>query len=540
MSGPETGKVALTSPARFATERVAAPSRNAWTGPWSDAATRTAIAIFVGLIAVWTEWRWGFGLADEGYLWYGAQRVVHGEVPLRDFMSYDPGRYLLAGAWMWLAGNDGILALRGLLGLLTVLSTAWACNLVGRAWCLDRVWRIVPAALLFVFWMEPRNKVFDIASSIALVATIAWVLRQPGRGRFALCGVVVGLLAILGRNHGIYALITSVLAGAWLAWQGRAGSGWRMFGAFVGGVILGYAPMWIGMLLIPGFAAAVWLSLQLMFDYGATNLPLPVAWPWTALVAGRFDMTSMLTGFAFAALPVFDVAGVLVLVWCGHRRRALSPLFVAAVCASIPYTHYAFSRANISHLSLSIMPLFFGVLGGMAVGPATLRRSVFLPLVLLLVSMPLLLPLHPRYDAHGKPWRSVQIGSDKLMLNPQEADAVDLLQRLYVTRPDSGPAFVAPLWPGAYALFGQRSPDWEIYPLIPRSAVLQEAEIASLSESRIGLAVVLDVPLDGNPALSYPRSHPQVFAYLRHCFTQRPAASADPIVLVFDGPQRCH
>jgi hypothetical protein len=276
-----------------------------------------------------------------------------------------------------------------------------------------------------------------------------------------------------------------------------------------------------------------------MFDYGATNLPLPIVWPWTALAAGRFDMTSMLTGCAFAALPVFDVAGVFVLLWSGRGRRDLSPLFVAAVCASIPYTHYAFSRANISHLSLSIMPMFLGVLGGMTVRPATSWRSVFLPLALLLVSMPLLLPLHPRYDARGKSWRSVEIGSDKLMLNPQEADAVDLLQRLYGARPDSGPVFVAPLWPGAYALFGQRSPDWEIYPLIPRSTVFQEAEIARLSESRIGLAVVLDVPLDGNPALSYPRTHPEVFAYLRRCFTQRSAASADPIVLVFDGPQRC-
>ena len=50
-------------------------------------------------------------LADEGYLWYGVLRTLEGEVPLRDFQSYEPGRYYWCVAWSSLFGS-GILGVR--------------------------------------------------------------------------------------------------------------------------------------------------------------------------------------------------------------------------------------------------------------------------------------------------------------------------------------------------------------------------------------------------------------------------------------------
>jgi hypothetical protein len=50
--------------------------------PWA-----VVIALTLPLAAFWFTRHHGLNLQDESFLWYGAQRVLAGELPLRDFQS---------------------------------------------------------------------------------------------------------------------------------------------------------------------------------------------------------------------------------------------------------------------------------------------------------------------------------------------------------------------------------------------------------------------------------------------------------------------
>ena len=216
-------------------------------------------------------------MRDEGYLWYGVQQVLRGEVPLRDFQAYDPGRYYWC-AWLSPVFGTGIVGLRAAVVCFSALGLL-AGLLVIRRFVPSRTW-LLPAALLLVLTMFPRHKLFEPAIVMGAIWSTTRMIERPSLGRTFAAGLIVGLAAVFGRNHGIYLVIAYLVLFGICLKKRLDPQPWRSAASLTAGVVLGYAPVLGMLLLVPGYGEALWDAVLSVKTVGS-NIVEPYLWPWS-------------------------------------------------------------------------------------------------------------------------------------------------------------------------------------------------------------------------------------------------------------------
>lgn len=481
------------------------------------------------LLFIW-QGNKGFNLWDEGYLWYGAQRVLLGEVPILDFMAYDPGRYYWSAALLSILGDNGIMSVRAAAAIFQALGLFVGLLLVAQSTKSNRksdiIFWLISAAILVV-WMFPRYRFFDISLSIFLIGALTYLIGNPTPKRYIIAGACVGLVAVFGRNHGVYGAVSSLGVIAWLTIKNSSGPG-IIKGALQWGVgvVIGFLPVILMVLLIPGFAAAFWESIRFLFEYKATNIPLPVPWPWTvdfAAVSVSKAARGVLIGLFFAGTLVFGVLSVAWVIRQKLKEKAVPPALVAAAFLALPYAHYAFSRADVEHLALGIFPLLVGCLVIISAFQARIKWP--LAVALCAASFGVMHKVYPGWKCmKTKQCVDVEIAGEKLEIDPETANDIALLRQLTEQFAPNGKSFIAtPFWPGAYALLERRSPMWEIYALFPHTEAFENKEIERIKASKPGFAFIFDLPLDGRDELRFKNTHPLIHQYILNNFEPVPS-----------------
>ena len=470
-----------------------------------------------------------FNLWDEGFLWYGAQRVLAGEVPIRDFLAYDPTRYYWAAVVMGLLGNDGVVSLRVGAALFQALGLVLALNLISRSKKLisrTDVLFLVACTIVLMLWMYVYYKVYDVVAALLLVAMLSWFFEKPSTTRYFWLGVCIGFVATIGRNHGVYALVGCAGAIAYTNIREKNFIAWvRPLPTLLAGGVVGFAPVWIAMLAVDGFATAFLDSITYLLQMKSTNLPLPVPWPWSAALLTMpigLAVHGFFAGLCFVALLAFPLVTIPWMVLCKFRNKPLDSALVAAALLSVPYAHYAFSRADVPHLSFSIFPLLIGCL----VLVQELQPKLKWPLLggVVAVSALLMLPLQPA----GKcsivyTCVDVNIAGDVILMPEKKSAEVHILQKLVTQYASDGSRFlVTPSWPGAYPLFSQKSPVFDIYTLLKRSDTFQQKEIERLMKTKPSLVVMVEDPLDGGDSHFLKNTNPLIYAYVVNHFLEVP------------------
>ena len=269
-------------------------------GIWLGAAGGVLLALLIqsGLL---------FNLADEGFLWYGVWRTGLGDIPVRDFQAYEPGRYYFCALLTRVFG-EGPVGLRYAVGVFQFLTAALGLL------ALRRVVSSLPALWLtgawVLAWMVPWYKAFEPGIALAAVYVVLLLFEFPSARRFFLGGLFVGLAAFFGQNHGVY-IGLAVLAAVFLAGRRDAGAALRhRLGASGLGLALAILPLLSMALWVEGF----WDGVLRRFEFissGATNLLLPVPWPWRTegfwTHPGDF-LQSLAMGLLFLVVPLSYLA----------------------------------------------------------------------------------------------------------------------------------------------------------------------------------------------------------------------------------------
>ena len=468
----------------------------------------------------------GFSLWDEGYLWYGVQRVMLGEVPIRDFMAYDPGRYYWSAALMSLSGGDGIMALRGAVAVFQAIGLFIGLKLISDTVKKQNFIYLLLSSITLLVWMYPRHKLFDISLSIFLIGILTFLIKRPTPKRYFYTGLCVGLIAIFGRNHGIYGVVSVFCI---VAWSSINQVDWISIGKslthFFAGITVGFLPIIFMLILVPGFGVAFIDSVLFLFELKSTNLSLPIPWPWLVhfsdVPVGN-AIRSVLIGSLFIALIIFGVLSIAWITWQKFHNKQVNPAFAAASFLVLPYAHFAYSRADVSHLAQAVFPLMIGSLVFLSTRSTKVKWSGVL--MLCLTSLWVMHNYHPGWQCYAR-MKCVDVGisDSNLLVDRGTVADINLLRKLAEVYASNNKSFVVtPFWPGAYPLLQRKSPVWETFALFPRSQPFENAEIERIKAAKPGFILIYDRSLDGRDVLRFRNTHPFTYQYILNSFNLLP------------------
>jgi hypothetical protein len=476
--------------------------------PWQDVAMALIIALCVAASLLATRYQESLG-PDEAYLWYGVLRLFQGEVPQRDFRSYEPGRYLWCALFALILGR-GLwpvrLATHVFYGLCLGAALA-TLRYVGLSW-LD----VLLVAVLLGAWAHPMHKLYEPGLMLVGFSASAWLVLDPSPLTAAVAGASVGIALLFGFNHFLYRGAALVLLFVTALGLSSITLPFELFAwAFLGGV-LGALPF-AAFSLAPGFLRAfIERRITSILKRGATNLPMPMPWPWRPAplqLQSENRVRQLAYGALFVMLPAAPALALIAhWVWDPAVSDRSLAAIAAASLAAVGW-HHAYSRASTAHLAQSIAPLLIMV---------SLFLTSSLALAIMVVgSVALTWTLHPQVQRRRAPQRFMPLQLDglRIWVRALEHRIVQRAAELSEHHLAHGGSLLAqPSLIALYAIFGRRAPVYDIYSVFPASLAEQERMLASIAKADVRVAFVSDAPLDGRDELRFSNTHPLVWRHL--------------------------
>jgi hypothetical protein len=277
------------------------------------------------------------------------------------------------------------------------------------------------------------------------------------------------------------------------------------------------------LIFVPNFAQSFIEGLVFQLQRGSTNLPLPFPWPWNINYSSNptsvwFRQLSI--SLIFIGASIFAVISLIMVFSERARERRLPLSFVAASFMMLPYIHFAYSRADIGHLSQGIFPILIGCAAILSIQPLNIKWPFTISLCI--GSIWLMHIFHPGWSVYKRSDPvAIEISGDELVVGRQMARKIKLLRYLDSRYSPNGESFiVTPYSPGAYALLERKSPMWSIYALWPRDDEFQYKEIERIKNASPKFIILSERPLDGNEERRFSKSNEIIFKFIDHNYVR--------------------
>lgn len=448
---------------------------------------------------------------DEGYLWYGTQRLLDGEQPIRDFRSYEPGRYWWT-ALVARALGRGLVPVRLASHLAVGVALVVLAAVLGAAGASPVGLLLLPAVVLG--WRSAHHKLIDTASML-LVAAGGSALLLDTPGAEVGFGIAIGLAAVTGLNLGAYAIATAgIIVTVGLVTGTVVPSMLLSIGA---GCLAGTTPLLAWFARHQGTLPALWHARVVVpRRRGTTNLPLPIPWPWrrrTSAQGATTPTTEWIVRIGFVAAPALAVV-VLVASTVGVVDAAVSAPLAAVGLMTF---HHALSRADLSHLQL---PAMF-VIGSVVVLPGL--AGIVGSIAAVGLTVPIVLATHPRIRRRRSPaaFERRQLLDDMIWMPRGLARQLDAVRN--ALEPREALAAI-PLGIPILAALDTRSAVHDTYCVYPAGPEADEDLRADLEAASPVLVLVDTRAVSGSIAGGFPDTHPETWEWLQRVGTRIDAA----------------
>ncbi len=455
----------------------------------------------------------GINLADEGFLWYGTTHTALGEVPIRDFQSYDPGRYYWGAAWFRIFGDSSIKSLRISTAIFQSLGLTFgllSLRRVTHSW-----WFLTIAGLLLLLWMYPNYYIFEPSIAMAAVYFAILLLERPSLLRHFIAGSEVGLSAFMGINHGLYTFLSFLLLLVFIWVKLERNELLIRLITWGSGIIVGYSILLFMLIVIPGFFESFVESIKFYFRLNTTNLTLPVPWPWhpSYLKINLIQAANVFSiGLFFLTLPLFNTIIIIHLLLSKRHNLRRKHLLAASTFVSITYIHHAFSRADIEHLAAAIHPLLIGLISLPSSFQVEFKKRLricllFATFTATLFSVGIVSPYYLKAAATPEQYVKRIITGEPVWIDIRDANVIDISKIIYQLVQHNEGLLIAPNWPGLYPILKTKSPLWDIYFLFPETEDRQKEMIEELHDKNVNWVILGDVSLDNRDDLRFKNTH---------------------------------